>query len=100
MFGRANLASVLVTVALVASASAQFGNVFEQFMGGQQQQQHHRAPQNVASDSSWYQQTYANGIFIPFFLSLCIKEYDANTAQLTAPITFAQGRYVSIQISK
>ncbi|KFY03810.1 hypothetical protein O988_01194 [Pseudogymnoascus sp. VKM F-3808] len=60
MFGRANLASVLVTVALVASASAQFGNVFEQFMGGQQQQQHHRAPQNVASDSSWYQQTYAN----------------------------------------
>ncbi|KFY32022.1 hypothetical protein V493_00614 [Pseudogymnoascus sp. VKM F-4281 (FW-2241)] len=60
MFGRVTLASVLLVGALAASANAQFGNMFEQFMGGQQQRQHHQAPQNVASDSAWYQQTYAS----------------------------------------
>jgi hypothetical protein len=84
MFGRANLASVLVTVALVASASAQFGNVFEQFMGGQQQQQHHRVSADICQ---WY--------YLSIFPSLCIKGYNANTSQLTVPITFAQGHYVS-----
>lgn len=43
---------------LAASASAQF-NFFEQMFqqGGQQQRQE---PQNVASDSSWYQENYDN----------------------------------------
>ncbi|KFY12114.1 hypothetical protein V491_06901 [Pseudogymnoascus sp. VKM F-3775] len=59
MFGRVSLASVLLVSAMMASANAQFGNMFEQFMGGQQQRQH-QAPQNVPSDSSWYQQTYGN----------------------------------------
>ncbi|OBT68876.1 hypothetical protein VE03_02171 [Pseudogymnoascus sp. 23342-1-I1] len=60
MFGRVTVASVLLVLTLAASANAQFGNMFEQFMGGQQQQRHHQAPQNVASDSAWYQQTYSN----------------------------------------
>jgi hypothetical protein len=48
------LSSLLI---LVSGASAQFG-FFEQMFQGQQQQQ---APQNVPSDSSWYQQNYENG---------------------------------------
>jgi len=38
-----------------ASTQAQF-QFFEQMFQGQQQQQHQ--PQNVASDSNWYQQNY------------------------------------------
>jgi hypothetical protein len=44
---------------LIAGANAQF-QFFEQMFQGQQQQQ--QAPQNVPSDSNWYQQNYENGI--------------------------------------
>lgn len=67
MFGRINFAVVLLALALVAAVDAQFGNVFEQFMGGQQRQQQQQAPQNVPSDSAWYQQTYNNGILLTAF---------------------------------
>ena len=55
---------------LVARANAQF-QFFEQMFQGQQQQQQ-QAPQNVPSDSSWYQQNYDNGIitFIPSQLTI------------------------------
>jgi hypothetical protein len=46
---------------LAAGVNAQF-NLFEQmFQGGGQQRQQ---PQNVASDSTWYQENYNNGIWI------------------------------------
>jgi hypothetical protein len=46
---------------LAAGVNAQF-NFFEQmFQGGGQQRQQ---PQNVASDSTWYQENYNNGIRI------------------------------------
>ncbi|RFU35309.1 hypothetical protein B7463_g1064, partial [Scytalidium lignicola] len=51
----------LLTAALMlaAGAQAQFG-FFEQMFNGGQQQQQHQEPQNVASDSNWYQQNYDN----------------------------------------
>ena len=49
------LMSLLLTV-----VSAQF-QFFDQFFGGQQQQA--QEPQNVASDSSWYQNTWQGGMF-------------------------------------
>merc|ERR1711881_484986 len=49
------MGSLLLVLALALSVSAQF-QFFEQFFGGDQQ---HHQPQNVASDSSWYQQNYA-----------------------------------------
>jgi hypothetical protein len=52
----------------VVGANAQF-QFFEQMFQGQQQQQQQQAPQNVASDSSWYQQNYDKGI-LHFFFSL------------------------------
>jgi len=58
MIGRNSLCILLL--ALAGAVNAQFGNIFEQFMGGQQQQQQ-QAPQNVPSDSAWYQQTYSQG---------------------------------------
>lgn len=87
MFGRVSLAGVLLVSAMVASANAQFGNMFEQFMGGQQQRQH-QAPQNVPSDSSWYQQTYGNGIS---FHTLYMEGLYTNIPQLTAATTSVQG---------
>ncbi|KAI9757512.1 MAG: Long chronological lifespan protein 2 [Chaenotheca gracillima] len=45
---------VLCTVLLLSSANAQFQFFEQMFQGGQQEPQ----PQNVASDSSWYQQNY------------------------------------------
>jgi len=43
---------------LISSVSAQF-DFFNMFNNGQQQQaQHHQDPQNVPSDSAWYQQNY------------------------------------------
>jgi hypothetical protein len=51
---------------LIAGANAQF-QFFEQMFQGQQQHQQ-QAPQNVPSDSSWYQQNYDNGM-LPFSLS-------------------------------
>jgi len=54
-----NLLFTLFTLLSLTFAQFQF---FEQmFNGGGQQQQHHQ-PQNVASDASWYQQTYESGI--------------------------------------
>jgi hypothetical protein len=52
------LFSLFSALLVAASANAQF-NFFEQMFnqGGQQQQE----PQNVASDSSWYQDNYKNG---------------------------------------
>jgi hypothetical protein len=44
---------------LVAGADAQFGFFEQMFQGHHEQQQ---APQNVPSDSSWYQQNYDNGL--------------------------------------
>jgi hypothetical protein len=47
---------------LTVGANAQF-QFFEQMFQGQQ---HHQpqAPQNVPSDSSWYQQNYDNGMLL------------------------------------
>jgi hypothetical protein len=53
---------VLAVLVFSFGANAQFGNIFEQFMGGQHPHQQQRAPQNVPSDSSWYQQTYDGGM--------------------------------------
>lgn len=91
MFGRVTVSSVLLVLTLAASANAQFGNMFEQFMGGQQQQRH-QAPQNVPSDSAWYQQTYSNGISFSY---LCMERHNANITQPIAAITSVQGHYVS-----
>ena len=53
---------------LVAGANAQF-QFFEQMFQGQQQHQQQQAPQNVPSDSSWYQQNYDKGM-LPFVFLL------------------------------
>lgn len=45
---------------LILTASAQF-QFFDQFFGGQQQQQQ-QEKQNVASDSSWFQQNWQQGM--------------------------------------
>ncbi|KAM0795674.1 hypothetical protein BDR22DRAFT_893917 [Usnea florida] len=58
------LFALLCSLASLASAQFQF---FEQMFnqGGQQQQQHHQQqPQNVASDSEWYQRTYESGTIL------------------------------------
>jgi hypothetical protein len=52
---------------LVAGANAQF-QFFEQMFQGQQQERQQQAPENVPSDSSWYQQHYDNGM-LPFVFS-------------------------------
>ncbi|KAF2650503.1 hypothetical protein K491DRAFT_697236 [Lophiostoma macrostomum CBS 122681] len=41
-------------------ARAQFGFFDQMFNGGGQQQQQQQQPQNVRSDSSWYQNQYEN----------------------------------------
>ena len=48
-------------------AHAQFGFFDQMFNGGGQQQQ--QQPQNVRSDSSWYQSQYENGTVHPLFSS-------------------------------
>jgi hypothetical protein len=53
---RSILSLLSAALLLAASANAQF-NFFDQMFQGQQRQQ----PQNVASDSSWYQENYNNG---------------------------------------
>jgi len=50
------LSSALLFISL---ANAQFQFFEQMFQGGQQQ--HRQEPQNVPSDSSWYQQNYENG---------------------------------------
>jgi hypothetical protein len=53
---------VVVLSAWFVSSSAQFG-FFDQMFGNQGHQQHqqHQEPQNVRSDSSWYQAQYEGG---------------------------------------
>jgi hypothetical protein len=53
------LSLLIVLSAWFISSSAQFG-FFDQMFGGQQQQ--HQEPQNVRSDSSWYQAQYEGGV--------------------------------------
>lgn len=62
-------------VLLVSGTNAQFG-FFEQMFQGQQQQQ---APQNVPSDSSWYQQNYENGMSIELYIHLGLSSYLINS---------------------
>jgi len=51
---------------MIAVASAQF-QMFEQlFNQGGHQQHQHQQPQNVASDSEWYQKTYDGGTLFFF----------------------------------
>lgn len=59
------LCSSSILFPLLTSAQFQmFEHLFNQ--GGQQQQQHHhQRPQNVASDSEWYQRTYDSGMLFP-----------------------------------
>jgi hypothetical protein len=67
----ARLASIIVVLsAWFISSSAQFG-FFDQMFGNQQQQ--HQEPQNVRSDSSWYQAQYEGGTSLSSrpFLSTC-----------------------------
>lgn len=58
-----NLILLSVFLLLLSVASAQFQFFEQMFQGGQQQQR--QEPQNVPSDSSWYQQNYDNGISFP-----------------------------------
>jgi hypothetical protein len=55
--------TILSSALLFCLATAQFQFFEQMFQGGQQQQQRHE-PQNVASDSSWYQQNYENGTLL------------------------------------
>ena len=52
--------SSLLTCLFLGLAHAQFQFFEQMFQGGGQPQQHQQ-PQNVASDSQWYQQTYESG---------------------------------------
>jgi len=73
----------LLLGAFATLGTAQF-QFFEQMFQGQQQQQQHQEPQNVASDSSWYQQTYESGIPPPHTFS-----HFSNLPLLTANLTHA-----------
>ncbi|KAH6692087.1 hypothetical protein DL95DRAFT_337508 [Leptodontidium sp. 2 PMI_412] len=54
------LSFLSATFLLLSVANAQF-QFFEQMFNGQgQQQQRHQEPQNVPSDSNWYQQNFEN----------------------------------------
>lgn len=55
------LSLLSATLLLFSVANAQF-QFFEQMFNGQQQggHQHRQEPQNVPSDSNWYQQNYEN----------------------------------------
>jgi hypothetical protein len=63
----ARILFALISAALlfVASANAQFQFFEQMFQGGQQQQQQRQQPQNVPSDSNWYQENYNNGAIPP-----------------------------------
>ena len=62
---------LLTLVCSLASLSLAQFQFFEQMFnqGGQQQRQQQDQPQNVASDSEWYQRTYEGGMSCP--LSSC-----------------------------
>ena len=60
-----SILSVLLFLLSISVVNAQFQFFEQMFQGGQQQQQR-QEPQNVPSDSSWYQQNYDNGTcFLP-----------------------------------
>jgi hypothetical protein len=59
--------SLLSATLLLAGANAQF-QFFEQMFNQGGQQHHHQAPQNVPSDSNWYQEHYNNGTAPPMLL--------------------------------
>jgi hypothetical protein len=59
-----NLTLLSALLLLFTLANAQFQFFEQMFQGGQQQQQR-QEPQNMPSDSSWYQQNYENGTFPP-----------------------------------
>ncbi len=59
--------TLAIIFSLLALTNAQFQFFEQMFNGGQQQQQ--QQPQNVASDSAWYQQTYESGR-LPFPISI------------------------------
>ncbi|KAI1422522.1 hypothetical protein F5Y12DRAFT_613549 [Xylaria sp. FL1777] len=50
--------SVLLVAIFASAARAQFGFFDQMFGGGQQQQQQQQRPQNVPSDSSFYQTNF------------------------------------------
>jgi hypothetical protein len=54
------LSLITILSAWFISSSFQFG-FFDQMFGNQQQHQH-QEPQNVRSDSAWYQQQYEGGM--------------------------------------
>ena len=58
------LSLYLCLLSLLTLATAQFQFFEQMFQGGQQQQQ--QQPQNVASDSTWYQANYDQGILLLF----------------------------------
>jgi hypothetical protein len=58
----ARFSSILIVLsAWFISSSAQFG-FFDQMFGNQGQQHQHQEPQNVRSDSAWYQAQYEGGM--------------------------------------
>lgn len=57
----ARLHMILTVIATFFFASSMQFGFFDQMFGGQQQQQQ---PQNVRSDSSWYQAQYEGGMYI------------------------------------
>jgi hypothetical protein len=59
------LSFLSATLLLIVGANAQF-QFFEQMFNQGGQQQHHQAPQNVPSDSNWYQENYNSGLS-PFY---------------------------------
>lgn len=64
--------SLLIFIVLLPSTFAQF-QFFEQMFSGNAHHHHHQQqqqqPQNVASDSNWYRQTYDGGIVSFYFIS-------------------------------
>ena len=63
------LFSLLCATLLIAGANAQF-QFFEQMFNQGGQQQHHQAPQNVPSDSNWYQENYNSGLSSHYFVPI------------------------------
>ncbi|MAD84370.1 MAG: hypothetical protein CL912_15505 [Deltaproteobacteria bacterium] len=65
------LSLLSATLLFLSVANAQFQFFEQMFNGqGQQQQQRHQEPQNVPSDSNWYQQNFENGMPLFSWLQL------------------------------
>jgi hypothetical protein len=84
----ARFSSILIVLsAWFISSSAQFG-FFDQMFGNQGHQQH-QEPQNVRSDSSWYQAQYEGGmsqIIIHLLVLLRINDNKPNAHTTSAPV--------------